>query len=575
MSYDLIFQQALKLHNQEKFDEAEALYRQILETAPNNQIILNLLGLIAQSKGMYAASAEWFVRAIAQNPQSAEYYFNYAWSLERSDKPVEAIEAYHRALQLQPGIKEAHNALGKLYLHNGKTEAARQEFQTAIDFEPGYAEARANLAHMENNLSLLQKLEEKYKDEALIPYYICLMQQENGESEAALASALRADKLIEDENTKLLIGEFYLQKQDKNKATDYFYQALQLNPKSVNALINLANLNSDANAAEQMYKKALDISPQNADAHLNYADLLYRQHRLHEALEEYRQTIILNPKQPEVFNNLGIIQRDFGDYEEALGLFFSAFFKQPEREEYALNIAETLILFYEKEPKTARKIAQSWQNNAPDNVFACRINEVLNHNDSGKGTEYTRKLFEQFADNFDGVMGQIDYKLPQLIAEAIGSPNGTIIELGCGTGLTGKYLKTKQNHLIGIDISPAMLEKAKTKNIYDELVEADIATYCCKLPTADWVVAADVFGYIGKLDAIISQVFPHNFCFSTTNTTVANFELCPNGRYHHNPEYIKKLLQNAGYNNIMSENAVLRQENNTDVIGTIWIAKEN
>ena len=50
MGYDLLFQQALGFHEQGRLNEAENIYRQILETAPNNPDILNLLGLIAQDR---------------------------------------------------------------------------------------------------------------------------------------------------------------------------------------------------------------------------------------------------------------------------------------------------------------------------------------------------------------------------------------------------------------------------------------------------------------------------------------------------------------------------------------------
>lgn len=53
MSYDLILRQALKLHDEGRLDEAERLYRQILETAPDHPVVLNLLGLVAQSKGLH------------------------------------------------------------------------------------------------------------------------------------------------------------------------------------------------------------------------------------------------------------------------------------------------------------------------------------------------------------------------------------------------------------------------------------------------------------------------------------------------------------------------------------------
>lgn len=124
MSYDLILRQALKLHDEGRLDEAERLYRQILETAPDHPVVLNLLGLVAQSKGLHEQAVSFFARAVEQNPQSAEYHFNLAWSEERRGKAAEAIKAYLRALQLQPGIKEARNALGNLYAGLGQTERA-------------------------------------------------------------------------------------------------------------------------------------------------------------------------------------------------------------------------------------------------------------------------------------------------------------------------------------------------------------------------------------------------------------------------------------------------------------------
>ena len=60
-------------------------------------------------------------------------------------------------------------------------------------------------------------------------------------------------------------------------------------------------------------------------------------------------------------------------------------------------------------------------------------------------------------------MQRLDYRLPQIIADKLGPLEGHIIDLGCGTGLTGVALKNPRNSLTGIDISPAMLEKAREK----------------------------------------------------------------------------------------------------------------
>lgn len=57
MSYDLLFRRAVDFHQNGEFDKAEMLYRQILETVPENPEVLNLLGLIAQIKGIHQEAA--------------------------------------------------------------------------------------------------------------------------------------------------------------------------------------------------------------------------------------------------------------------------------------------------------------------------------------------------------------------------------------------------------------------------------------------------------------------------------------------------------------------------------------
>ena len=106
MGYNLLFQQALGFHEQGRLNEAENIYRQILETAPNNPDILNLLGLIAQQKGLHAQAVDYFYQAIRLAPGHAPFHFNLALSLENDNKPAEALQSYQDALRLNPELKE-------------------------------------------------------------------------------------------------------------------------------------------------------------------------------------------------------------------------------------------------------------------------------------------------------------------------------------------------------------------------------------------------------------------------------------------------------------------------------------
>ena len=74
MSYDNMLQKALKLHQQGNFDEAEKLYRQILQTTPDHPQVLNLIGLIAQSKALHEEAITYFEKSILKDFENFELF---------------------------------------------------------------------------------------------------------------------------------------------------------------------------------------------------------------------------------------------------------------------------------------------------------------------------------------------------------------------------------------------------------------------------------------------------------------------------------------------------------------------
>lgn len=583
MGYDLLFQQALSLHEQGRLDEAESLYRRILETAPQNPDLHNLLGMVAQAKGLHSEAVNWFYRAVRLAPDHAPFYFNLALSLDADHKPSEAADAYMDALRLNPSFKEACYQLGVLYLALNQTSDAEQMLNRALQIDPDYAMPKAELALMHKNETQLQADCSAYPQEAVFPYYLSRLHVERNEPEAALAAALEADRRQPAiEEIVELIARLQLQTSALASAQKSYRRLLELNPKSVNALINLANFATNEDnfeLAEKYYKKALDIAPGNLDGHLNYGSMLYRQQRLPEALEEYRSAVIIDPERPEISNNLGLIQKDIGEYEEALGLFFNAFLKNPACEEISINLYETLTIYHKNNPEQACKLAKKWLDNSPNNVFAQHLNAAFKGEKSETDQLYAQKLFDHFADRYDHVLQRISYQVPAKLREITQNVKGTIIDLGCGTGLVGQNYQTVSARLIGVDISGASLERAGRKGYYAELINDDISHFVKRrLPdyAPDLIIAADVFGYIGALDDILPACFPYRLAFSIEtldDAPSAGYRLNANGRYSHHPAYIENLLKKSGYTNINQYPLTLRQECGQDVAGIIFTAE--
>lgn len=576
MSYQYMFQKAVELHQNGALNEAEQIYRQILETAPENADVLNLLGLVAQSKGIHNEAAAYFYRAVKSAPNHFPIYFNLAVSLGAMGKYVEALEAYHKVIELKADCKEAWLGIGNLYWAQNKIDEAKNAFSEALKTDAQYQEAQTNLAELNNDMELLQKISTN-NPQAL--YYLARQAFNEQRFDKAAEYLTEADALSCDDSIKAMLGEALLANGQKDEALKLFYQAWQLNNHNLTAALNIADIEAERKNfkdAEKFYKKAIELDEKNLRAHANYANMLCHNKRTLEGLEEYRQAVIISPQTPELSYNLALILKSLEEYEQALDLMFHAFYLQPDNTEWSLNIAETLVIFNEKAPEKAKKICENWYEKMPDNVVTKHLWAAMNNKESGIESEYNRLLFDIFAPTYETTLNDIGYQAADKIAELFAPLKGNVLDLGCGTGLLGEKIYNEENHLYGVDISPNMLKVAKEKNIYTELYNEDIIHYLQnKKQDFEWITAADVFCYFGDLKDIFDASFPSKIIFSVESDEerTENFALQPNGRYKHNPEYVKQLLQNAGYKNIETHTLVLRKENNQDVNGLIFKAE--
>ena len=582
MSYDLLFSQALQLHQAGRLDEAEQIYRQILETAPQNPDVINLLGLIAQSKGLHEEAAALFTQALKITPDFAPYYFNLGLSFLNLKQLHQAEDMFLQALQYKPDFKEALFELGHLAQLRHDFSRASQYFTQAVAIDTDYVEAKVELAQLSSDaIAELTKLCSAYSSFPQPFFALSRLYRQRNEYKPAVDYATQALTLSPDNpEILLLLGDLYHSQGQNDTAQSYYTQVMQLQPSNVDAIKNMADiltLNKQFSAAETLYKQALDYAPVRADILINYADMLYRDHRTQEAVEIYHKAVILSPSSPEISNNLGIITRDLGDYEEALGLFFNALHLAPQQTAISANIAETLSLFSVSAPDKAAQIAANWLKSYPDNSFAQHMSSALDHkaDTQTQSSAYSRDLFNIFAPEYEAKLQKIAYNLPQQLKIILGELSGNIVDLGCGTGLVAEQFKSPHNNFIGVDISAEMLKLAAAKHLYSQLFEQDILHFLSTYPLPSMVqfIAADVFCYFGDLSPLLERTFPHPICFSVEKSQANTpFELTTTGRFKHNPDAINTLLRKIGYSTINQYSVTLRQEAGQNVEGVIFTA---
>ena len=137
-------EQGMKLQQAGQLDEAERLYRAVLDAEANNADALHLLGIIEQQRGRHDRAIPLFHQAIAARPDAAEFRHNLGNSLIQTARREEAIEAFAAAVRLDPNLFEAQHNLGAAFTLTSRSNRAVEAFAAAASIKPDSPDAHNN-----------------------------------------------------------------------------------------------------------------------------------------------------------------------------------------------------------------------------------------------------------------------------------------------------------------------------------------------------------------------------------------------------------------------------------------------
>lgn len=349
--------QAFALHSANKLDEAEQIYKLLLENSSVDSNILNLYGMLCIAKGNYKKAIELFSKALIINSNplimtnlakayymnsdykkavlfynqaadiepSADIYYSLAIAYKQQKKYDESVESYKKALEHCPESYNVLYNLANLYkeigdLKNAIIYATKAEFVNPNDED--IQTLLATIYEMQNeHLKAINCLEKAslISNNYLYFYNLGVLYSRVNNTEKSIEN-YRKVLLLKPNHIETLVNLSSVYRDiDKNEALKLLQEAYKLSPEEQNVCLGLAQAYKDLfdnkKSLEILYEMLSKV--QNAEAHsliaINYMDLL----NYTEALKEYNIALALEPDNLNFLHGKAMALKYLGKVDEA------------------------------------------------------------------------------------------------------------------------------------------------------------------------------------------------------------------------------------------------------------------
>jgi predicted TPR repeat methyltransferase len=382
-----------------------------------------------------------------------------------------------------------------------------------------------------------------------------------------------------------------------------YLRVLGVRPSDPKALYYLGLLQfhrGDTASAIALVQRCLGLARSNGPAWIALGGLFIAAGRNIEARDAYQRATAAAPAMGEAWYNLGICLRDEGDVEGAADALRASIVHEPGY--FRSYDALAMLLYQLGRTQEAAGIYSTWVAREPGSAKARHMAAATSQENvpARAADDYVRDLFDSSAKSFDADLAKLNYRAPELVAFALAREAverrksgdvsatpaskaiGAVLDAGCGTGLCGPLLRPNCSHLIGVDLSPQMIERARLRSCYDELATAELAAFMRSRGGAfDAIVCADTLVYFGPLeeplnaarDALRSAGLLVFTLESLSTDSAEDFRLEDHGRYAHGEPYVRSALAACGFGVIAGSHSCLREERGKPVDGIVIAAR--
>lgn len=337
--------------------------------------------------------------------------------------------------------------------------------------------------------------------------------------------------------------------------------------------------------ALSLVSRAGKLMPRNAGVYINLGNVLQVCGQLEEAVTAFNNAIKLTPGNAIAHNNLGNALRLQGKTEAAVASFERALSLDGDYTDAHINLAMNYQTMGD-ETRAAAAYQQAVRIDPGNKPAAHMLAALRGEVTDAAPPEHVERLFDEYSTRFDHHLVQtLGYSMPAELRNEIDRLPGSAayfpnaIDLGCGTGLAGVAFRDLCGRLVGVDLSPRMIDHARERDIYDELRVSGIVTaLATDQGQYDLFICADVFPYIGNVQPLFAAIRAHArvgavFAFSTELETRAEFTLRPSGRYAHSQSYLQAISVEYGFQVLTMCTQNLRKHKGEWILGDLVVLR--
>ena len=298
------------------FDQTQVLSIQF----PKSFMTWNLLGSSSVQLGMLDKAINAYQKALYLQPNSAEVHNNIGVVYKEKGMLSEAIQSYNKAISIKPNYAEAFYNKGVAAQDHGNVKEAIKAYSTAIYFKPNYPSAHGNMG---NALRDLGKL-----DEAIDSFTNAISLQPNNPIAYTNLGNVMKD-----------LGKF-------EKSVEVYRKSISLNPNNPVAYNNMGIALKEQgkhDEAIEAYNKAISLKADYADPYSNIGNVLKEQDKLDAAIEFFNKALLIEPNHAEAYSNLGITYQDMGDLGYAIKAYKKSILLNPNFAETHVNLSYALL----------------------------------------------------------------------------------------------------------------------------------------------------------------------------------------------------------------------------------------